>query len=314
MNSVYNKFKERFVPGTKVINVEVKDFKEFCDDLHEFANTVYKGKEYAPLISPAFYNGEEYRRNENVSGWSFLCLDFDANATLDEIALECIEANLSFCQYTTPSCKPYHHKFRLILPFARDVRPDEMNDVWAGAFELFSRRTDEICKDKSRGYYVPGRYIGAYYEFRQWLDGEALDPDLLITLAPPPVVPVVPTVDFIFGKQYNWTGVADCPFVKKEFIDEYMALPCIDGVHYHGSFKLMCRIAMRAAYMEYEISTSELSALAQEVNKMKHYKDWMGRDWIKEAQRAIDWTKRTGKVERSALEKLRYRIGKRGVK
>jgi hypothetical protein len=209
--------------------------------------------------------------------------------------------NLNYIIYTSARHQTEgKDKFRVLIPFSRTVTPDEMVDVWAGAFLLFGEKTDQQCKDKSRGYYVPGQYEGIDNFYTWFADGHDIEPELLIELAPPrPINPVyAPTTvkTFAEGKtDATWSSLLDCPFVLNKWIDDYKQVPSGNGQHYGEMYKFMVKVAGSAVYHLYDIQPHEIVTLAQQLDNQtgSRYAD---RAWQKEAMNAISHVKTGARI------------------
>ncbi len=288
MESFFHQKAERWIPSANVNNEENINWHSFAVELEELSKVVYESKSTAPLISPAYYDGLVYRKNENVSGWSFLALDFDSGEqTFDKIKHNMTTSDLNFVMYSTASNKITHNKFRLFMELNRNVMPCHMDAVWYAAFILFDGTSDAQCKDKSRGYYVPGNYPGAYSQFAYHSTGRAADVDILMQTYPMPK-PVVPTFKpFVkAGRTYSWSSIDNCPFVKAMWMNEYITRS--GPGHYIALYKFMCRVAGKAKELGYAINEMELAALTQELDLRKDGR-WakQHRNWKPEARNAI---------------------------
>lgn len=293
MTSFYSKKVQRYVPSPEITPMTAKDWTEFSKQLQALQDIEYDRKDLAPLISPAFYDEVLRRKNENVCGWSFLALDFDngRELTFDD-ATQWIESlGYTYIAYTTASSKPHWHKFRIFIPFSRDVNPEEMDTVWKGAFEYFGRLTDPVCKDKSRGYYVPGTYPGAYKDFEYSINN-SIDPETLKKYAPveAPKQLIQTALPDNFTQQCYWTGLNDCPFIRQRWINEYLGLPSGQDQHYQALYTFMLRVAGAAKKRAHRIGSIELANLASELDRMKDSR-WKhhGRSWHDEADNAINY-------------------------
>lgn len=124
------------------------------------------------------------RRNADVVCRSGIEGDIDSGATLDDLrtALD----PYWWVAYSTHSHDPENgkFKFRLAIPFSRDVTPDEWPQVWNGCNDLLGGALDPATKDISRLAYLPScpqdKIVHAFHEHH---DGGLLDPDTLIALA-----------------------------------------------------------------------------------------------------------------------------------
>ena len=295
MESFFSKKRKGWLPSPNITPLEADTWLDFCQELERFGKFEWPSKQQAPLISPAYYDNIKYRKNINVSGWSFLSLDFDEGATILDTLEYLVSLNYNYILYTTASHTDTKDKFRVFVPYSREVMPDEMDEVWAGGYVLFLNKIDAQCKDKSRGYYVPGQYSAGTAFYTWYADGVNLDPEDLKLLAPPKPKPVefVPTTvsDPTKGLfNASWTGIIDCPFVVDKWVNEYLSLASGHGRHYSTMYKFMIRVAGRAQYFLYDLQPGQIIALAQELDRMKDSR-WSNRAWTKEAMNAIKFVK-----------------------
>lgn len=283
----------RWVPSPKPEQYEAPDWPAFVEDMAILATIEQEEKAKAPLVSPAYYDGEIYRRNDNVSGWSFLAFDIDiapANQTLE--AFMKTWEGLNWVAYTTPSCSWEKPKYRIFFQIDRDIQPDEMNRVWAGGWEWIGRISDAQCKDKSRGYYVPGRYPSERSEFLACWWGEPLPVVQIAELAPKQVTHK-PSKLLQIRARLRASVLTDwSKLVRPEWRDEYLGSLGVDGTRYRGIYTFMLRVAGRAVNMGWEPDPCEVARLARELDMMGDGR-WhrAGRAFETEAQRACDHVK-----------------------
>ncbi len=293
MESYYNKHTKRWAPSPYVENVDTPGWTDFVDGLEVLSQEVIVSKEKTELISPAYYDDVVYRKDENVRGWSFLSLDFDdgtpfriVKLLLDSKAYHG-ELNLNYVMYTTAGHAPEHNKFRLFIPFDRDVKPDEMMNVWYGGFKMFGGLSDPTCKDRSRAYYIPGDYPNTKTMFASRVEGGTMDVDWLMKTYPKTVVPITPTTPFHQSSStFSWTDLNNCPFVRYRWVNDYL---CHKGVgHYSGVYKFMIRVAGQAKKSGYAITPQELGLLGRELDLRKDGR-WVRqhRNFVGDATNAI---------------------------
>jgi hypothetical protein len=83
---------------------------------------------------------------------------------------------------------------------------------------------------------------------------------------------------------YKWTGLSDCPFVNKRFLDEYRSITSTGW--YRAMFKIMLSIASNAMHKGYPISAQQIGALCRELDSTTG--NWYAeRNMDDEAERAI---------------------------
>jgi len=124
------------------------------------------------------------RRNLDVISRSGIECDVDTGATLDDLRIA-IDP-YAWTAYSTHNHAPINgkFKFRLVIPFSRDVTPDEWPNVWYGCNELLGDALDPSTKDISRLAYLPScPKETKQHAFDEYHDGELIGPDMLIALA-----------------------------------------------------------------------------------------------------------------------------------
>jgi hypothetical protein len=124
------------------------------------------------------------RRNVDVVRRSGIECDIDAGATLNDLRFA-IDSYWWFA-YSTHSHDPENgkFKFRLVIPFCRDISPVEWPHVWQGCNELLGGVLDPATKDISRLVYLPSCPVEKEeYAFHEQHDGALIDPEMLIALA-----------------------------------------------------------------------------------------------------------------------------------
>ncbi len=124
------------------------------------------------------------RRTSDVMFRSGIEGDIDSGATLDD--LRTVIDAYWWDAYSTHSHDPVagKFKFRLVVPFNRDVLPNEWSQVWSGFNTLLGGVLDPQTKDISRLVYFPScpseMEVHAFFEHHE---GKLIDPDMLIDLA-----------------------------------------------------------------------------------------------------------------------------------
>jgi putative DNA primase/helicase len=136
------------------------------------------------------------RRAADIASRSGIEGDIDGGATLDDLRTA-IEPYW-WDAYSTHSHDPENgkFKFRLVMPFCRDVSPSEWQQVWCGFNVLLDGALDPNTKDISRLVYLPScpeeKKAQAFYEHH---DGALIDPDKLIKLAQQITISGVPATE-----------------------------------------------------------------------------------------------------------------------
>ncbi len=121
--------------------------------------------------SPASYAPSVLRRSSAaVEEVCALVLDFDNGVTFEESLR--VWGEWTHIGHTSWSHTEGHHKFRLVLPLARQVPGAEWHRAWAWALALWGEEAprraggaicgtpDEKCKDASRIYFLPALRAG----------------------------------------------------------------------------------------------------------------------------------------------------------
>lgn len=124
------------------------------------------------------------RTNENVMARSGIDIDIDNGATLDQ--LRPVLQPYKWGAYSTFSHDPENgkHKFRIVLPFCRDVAPSEWNQVWEGCNTMLGGVIDASTKDISRMVFAPRcPEHTRKFAFCEQNDGVLISPDELIAHA-----------------------------------------------------------------------------------------------------------------------------------
>ncbi len=124
------------------------------------------------------------RKNSDVIIRSGIEGDIDSGTTLDN--LRAAIAPYRWIAYSTHSHNPEKgkFKFRLVIPFSRDVSPVEWPHAWQGCNKLLGGVLDPSTKDICRLVYLPSCPADKEeYAFYEQHDGDLIDPDMLIALA-----------------------------------------------------------------------------------------------------------------------------------
>jgi len=118
-----------------------------------------------------------------------LVLDYDSKLTAATVAEAAVAwSALAGSIHTTWSNSAAHPCFRVILPFARPVTPDEFARVWGGRARrrsFFGHKVDPAARDASRLWFLPAVRPGAEHDYRfVRLTGALLDfPDRVLAAA-----------------------------------------------------------------------------------------------------------------------------------
>ena len=256
---------------------------------------------WSPLISPAYYDKDSTRKNVNVLGWGGWCaLDIDDYECSFEEAISPFQG-IRHIVYSSASSTREHPKFRVVVPFDRLIKPEEIKRVWYALNTKYNELADPQTKDLSRMYYVPAQYPDAY-NFIQIHGGPFVNLRQLLKDYPLAEMPDTSFRSSLSSKlqeqllQYRmeqltntkitWSGYRDCPFVNQSLVVEYRAIS--ETGWYAKMYHILCSIASSAIRMEYPITSSEIATLAREIDADTGcwYKN---RPLEMEAQRALDY-------------------------
>lgn len=281
--------------------MDYTSFDEFEAILYKLSeSTKYPTKQDAPLLSPAIYQPDTTRANDNVVGWGgFGILDIDDY----EGDLKDIESKYDkyrYVCYSTASSTVESPKFRLVFPLTCNVDKDDIKHFWYALNKEIGDIADAQTKDLSRMYYVPAKYKDSF-NFIFSHDGEVMNPNDLMEK-----YPYVKPNQTMFDRfpeaiqkallerkrnelkntNYTWTSYQDCPFVNKKQIDEYKS---ITGTGWYSKmYQIMLTTAGNAMSKGYPITPKEIEYICRDLDTDTG--GWyLKRDLEKEAARAIEF-------------------------
>ena len=281
--------------------MDYTSFDEFEAILYKLSeSTKYPTKKDAPLLSPAIYQPDTTRANDNVVGWGgFGILDIDDY----EGDLKDIESKYDkyrYVCYSTASSTVESPKFRLVFPLTCNVDKDDIKHFWFALNKEIGDIADAQTKDLSRMYYVPAKYKDSF-NFIFSHDGEVMNPNDLMEK-----YPYVKPNQTMFDRfpeaiqkallerkrnelkntNYTWTSYQDCPFVNKKQIDEYKS---ITGTGWYSKmYQIMLTTAGNAMSKGYPITPKEIEYICRDLDTDTG--GWyLKRDLEKEAARAIEF-------------------------
>ena len=281
--------------------MDYTSFDEFEAILYKLSeSTKYPTKKDAPLLSPAIYQPDTTRANDNVVGWGgFGILDIDDY----EGELKDIESKYDkyrYVCYSTASSTVESPKFRLVFPLTCNVDKDDIKHFWFALNKEIGDIADAQTKDLSRMYYVPAKYKDSF-NFIFSHDGEVMNPNDLMEK-----YPYVKPNQTMFDRfpeaiqkallerkrnelkntNYTWTSYQDCPFVNKKQIDEYKG---ITGTGWYSKmYQIMLTTAGNAMSKGYPITPKEIEYICRDLDTDTG--GWyLKRDLEKEAARAIEF-------------------------
>jgi hypothetical protein len=281
--------------------MDYTSFDEFEAILYKLSeSTKYPTKQDAPLLSPAIYQPDTTRANDNVVGWGgFGILDIDDY----EGDLKDIESKYDkyrYVCYSTASSTVESPKFRLVFPLTCNVDKDDIKHFWFALNKEIGDIADAQTKDLSRMYYVPAKYKDSF-NFIFSHDGEVMNPNNLMEK-----YPYVKPNQTMFDRfpeaiqkallerkrnelnntNFSWTSYQDCPFVNKKQIDEYKG---ITGTGWYSKmYQIMLTTAGNAMSKGYPITPKEIEYICRDLDTDTG--GWyLKRDLEKEAARAIEF-------------------------
>ena len=248
-------------------------------------STKYPTKKDAPLISPATYEPDTTRANDNVVGWGgFGILDID-DFTGDIKDIESKYSQYRYLCYSTASST---------------VEKDNIKHFWFALNKEIGDIADAQTKDLSRMYYVPAQYKNSF-NFIFSHDGEIMNPDVLMDKFPyvkpnqtmfdrfPPAIQkalLERKRNELNNTNFTWTSYRDCPFVNKKQVDEYKG---ITGTGWYAKmYQIMLTTAGNAMSKGYPITAKEIEYICRDLD-LDTGSWYQKRDLEKEAARAIDF-------------------------
>lgn len=184
-------------PAGRVVRLSFTELAEFLQERHPAI-----GKFSCPyFLVGAFEDG--VRRNAAFKFASVVALDVEKGPTTRE-AHE-VFREWAHVIYTTWSHRPDAHRFRVVLPLARDVGADEYKRLWAQLAGMLAGGADPQTKDLARALFLPAvRPDGRRSAAKAWQAAPLLDPDELLARAPPAPqlssAPPRPPVRVLFGE------------------------------------------------------------------------------------------------------------------
>jgi len=281
--------------------MDYTSFDEFAGVLYKLASDdKYPTKKEAPLISPATYEPNTTRANDNVVGWGgWAALDVD-DFTGDIRTIERTYPDYKYVCYSTASSTKESPKFRLVFDLKYPVLKDDIKKFWYALNKEFLEVSDAQTKDLSRMYYIPNQYQDAF-NFIFTHEGKQMDPIELMAKHPyvnrqegffnrlPDAIQkglIEHRKNQLNNTNFKWTGYDDCPFVNRKQIDEYKSIS--DTGWYAKLYQIMVSTAGNAMSKGYPITAKEIEYLCRQLDADTG--NWYAkRDIEKEAERAIEF-------------------------
>jgi len=239
-------------------------------------------KDASPLITPAIFKPGTTRSNANVDCWAkWAAIDVDEYPVggYDD-AVKAFSLYRSVI-YSSASSKKEHPKFRVVLELTCAISADKIRHFWYALNKEFKSLADPQTKDLSRMYYVPAQYPNAY-NFIFSNKGPALNPYELMSRWPYVEKHSTGILDNLpehvqkaiekhqrsqltNGHKYSWTSYRNCPFVKRELINQYRSISSTGW--YLKMYQVMSSIAATAIRRGYPITAREIADLCRELDR-----------------------------------------------
>ena len=233
----------------------------------------------SPLISPAIFEANTTRKNDNVKAWGgWAALDVDDYEGDWQDACN-IFAPYKHVRYSSASSTIVKPKFRVVLPLTRVVKADEIRHLWYALNKEFNSLGDPQTKDLSRMYYVPAAYHESFH-FIESNDGAFIDPSDLMNkhafvretrnsfMDSLPEAMRERIIEYrkesLNNRNYKWSGYRDCPFVNKDLVTKYFSLN--ETGWYRQMYSIMVSIAGKACRSGYPITPVEIANLCREID------------------------------------------------
>jgi len=281
--------------------MDYNSFDEFEAILYKLSESEkYPTKKDAPLLSPAIYQPDTTRANDNVTGWGgFGILDID-DYQGDLKDIESKYDKYRYVCYSTASSTVENPKFRLVFPLTQHIDKDDIKHFWYALNKEIGDIADAQTKDLSRMYYVPAKYKNSF-NFIFSHNGDIMNPSDLMEK-----YPYVKPNQTMFDRfpeaiqkallerkrnelnntNFSWTSYRDCPFVNKKQIDEYKTIS--DTGWYAKMYQIMLTTAGNAMSKGYPITPKEIEYICRDLDTDTG--GWyLKRDLEKEAARAIEF-------------------------
>ena len=233
----------------------------------------------SPLISPAIFEANTTRKNDNVKAWGgWAALDVDDYEGDWQEACN-IFMPYKHVRYSSASSTIVKPKFRVVLPLTRTVNADEIRHLWYALNKEFNSLGDPQTKDLSRMYYVPADYPDSFH-FIESNHGTFIDPSELMSKhafvreARSTFMESLPEAmreriieyrkESLNNRNYKWNGYRDFSFVNKYKVSKYFALQGTGW--YRQMYSIMVSIAGKAVRCGYPITPSEIANLCREID------------------------------------------------
>ena len=305
MNISLTLFKNIFDNKTSK-RIDAPNFDSFESVLYDLSEKPFESKADAMLMSPAIYEKNTTRKNDNVIEWAgWCCVDVDDYELpyrgINDDLVKRFSAYRFVC-YSTASSTRDRPKFRLVFPLTRAVKREDIRRFWFALQTELGDLGDKQTKDLSRMYYIPGRYANAFNFIFSHNVGDYIDPAKLIAKHP---MPEKTNLNNFFDRlpeamqeqivqyrkdkldaNYEWSSYHDCPFWPKRIAAEYTTIS--NTGWYAKMYAIMVACAGNAVRKKYPITAGEISQLCRQFDEDtgNWYKN---RPLDKEADRALEY-------------------------
>ncbi len=286
--------------------IDAPNFDSFERVLYDLSEKPFESKADAMLMSPATYEKNTTRKNDNVIEWAgWCCVDVDDYELpyrgINDDLVKRFSAYRFVC-YSTASSTSDRPKFRLVFPLTRAVKREDIRRFWFALQTELGDLGDKQTKDLSRMYYIPGRYANAFNFIFSHYVGDYIDPAKLIAKHP---MPEKTNLNNFFDRlpeamqeqivqyrkdkldaNYEWSSYHDCPFWPKRIAAEYTTIS--NTGWYAKMYAIMVACAGNAVRKKYPITAGEISQLCRQFDEDtgNWYKN---RPLDKEADRALEY-------------------------
>ena len=286
--------------------IDAPNFDSFERVLYDLSEKPFESKADAMLMSPAIYEKNTTRKNDNVIEWAgWCCVDVDDYELpyrgINDDLVKRFSAYRFVC-YSTASSTSDRPKFRLVFPLTRAVKREDIRRFWFALQTELGDLGDKQTKDLSRMYYIPGRYANAFNFIFSHYVGDYIDPAKLIPKHP---MPEKTNLNNFFDRlpeamqeqivqyrkdkldaNYEWSSYHDCPFWPKRIAAEYTTIS--NTGWYAKMYAIMVACAGNAVRKKYPITAGEISQLCRQFDEDtgNWYKN---RPLDKEADRALEY-------------------------
>ena len=285
---------------------DLANFDAFERVLYELSEVKRKDKKDASLMSPATYQPDTTRKNDNVVEWGgWCCVDIDDYTPEGKLEDDLLNrfGSYRFVCYSTASSTVDQPKFRLVFPLTTSVDRDKIKHFWYALNTELGDLADKQTKDLSRMYYIPATYAGAHNFIFSNTDGNDIDPNELMfkheyhqksnlnnffDRLPEAIQEQI--IEHRKSKLDNtnivWSSYRDCPFFPRKLEAEYRLIN--NTGWYHKMYQIMVAVAGNAIKRDYPITSAEISKMCRELD-METGNWYENRPLDKEADRALEY-------------------------